>query len=233
MKKFLPVPVFWRRNPDLSALSAAIAQTVTGRTGLALAIPRANRLIGTAPVIMTDGVVHGMQPRCGPAEGGPPQRPLIGAYTVDLDNRESSVTEQFLVNIGKDPAAEPLTGRSVADDIPVGAFNEGEAMALSWTVDLAPGTTFAANWAFADGSRSAPANGLLRADQPGSRRRRRRAPTRPVDEPAGNRRRDAGLERAPDRPTHRRDDSPRPLPGHRRPEHLAADQMDRRALPAL
>jgi hypothetical protein len=151
MKNFVPVPVFLRRNPDLPTISAAITQTVTGATGLTRTTARGNRLIGTAPVIMTDGVTHGVQLWCGPAEPGPPQRPLIGAYTVDLDTGESAVTEQFLVNIGKDPATEPLTGRSMADDIPAGAFNEGEAMALSWTVDLAPGRTFAANWALHDG----------------------------------------------------------------------------------
>lgn len=150
MKNFVPVGVFLRRNPDLPVVAAAITATVQDRTGLTQGTPGQRRMIHTEPVIMTDGVIHGVQLWCGPAGTAPPQRPLIGAYTVDLHTGEASVTAQFLLNIGKDPATEPLAGRSMADDIPVGAFNAGEAEVLSWTVDLAAGRTFAANWSLRD-----------------------------------------------------------------------------------
>lgn len=153
MKNFVPVDIFLRRNPNLAALRAMIARTVTGATGLSEKAPTGNRVIRTEPVVMSDGRVHGVQLWHGPADAEPPERPLPGAWKSD-GNLTSSLTPQFLLNIGKDPSTEPLTGRSIADDVPSGAMNDGEAEALSWAVDLAPGRIFAANWGFRDGQGS-------------------------------------------------------------------------------
>jgi len=149
MKNFVPLTVFLRRNPHLGSVSAAITATVTGRTGLALGTADGKRMIRTEPVVMTDGRIHGVHLWYGPSGAEAPERPLPGAWRSNLE-LTSSLTPQFLLNIGRDPAVEPLDGRSIADDIPVGDFNPGEAEALSWAVDLGPGRTFAANWGFRD-----------------------------------------------------------------------------------
>ncbi|MBU3750674.1 MAG: hypothetical protein FGM52_09510 [Mycobacterium sp.] len=150
-KNFVPITVFFRRNPNLADLCGAITHTVRGRSGLALSTVGGSRVIYTEPVVMTDDRVHGVQLWFGPADTELPERPAPGAYVVDLNLGESAVTPQFLINLGKDPAVEPLAGRSMADDIPAGAFNVGEAQLLSWTVDFVSGRTFAANWGFRDG----------------------------------------------------------------------------------
>lgn len=150
MKNFVPINIFFRRNPNLAALSAAVAQTLMSETGLTIATARGDRVIRTDRVVMTDGRVHGVHLWYGPAEAEPPQRPLPGAWMCNR-NLRSSLTPQFLLNIGKDPGMEPLSGRSIADDLPADSFNEGESEALSLAVDGSPGRTFAANWSFRDG----------------------------------------------------------------------------------
>jgi len=150
MKNFVPITAFLRRNPNLAAIQTAIAETVASGTGLASITPTSKRVIRTEPVQMTDGRIHGVHVWSGPTDAEPPERPVPGAYKADLNIGESSVTTEFLENLGKDPAAEQLTGRSLAEDIPARVLNDGEAEALSWTIDLAPGRTFAANWGFAD-----------------------------------------------------------------------------------
>lgn len=149
-KKFVPVPVFLRRNPNLDAILAAIAQTAAGREGLVALNADGSREIRTEAVLMSDGVVHGVHLWYGPAGSEPPERPLPGAYKVDFALRQSTVTPQFLINIGKDPAVEPLSGRSMADDIPGRSFNVDEAAALSIVVGPVAGQTFAANWDFSE-----------------------------------------------------------------------------------
>ena len=149
MKNFVPSDIFLRRNPNLAAIRAMIARTTIGATGLTAAAPTGDRVIQTEPVVMSDGHVHGVQLWYGSADAEPPERPLLGAWKSGPD-LTSSLTPQFLLNIGKDPSTEPLTNRAIADDIPSGAMNDGEAEALSWAVDLGPGRTFAANWGFCD-----------------------------------------------------------------------------------
>lgn len=150
MKNFVPIGVFLRRNPNLAAIQTAIAETVTTGEGLASITPKSNRVIRTEPVQMTDGRMHGVHVWCGPADVEPVERPTPGVYKADLAVGESSVTTEFLENIGKDPAEEKLTGRSLAEDIPIRTVNDGEARALSWTIDPVPGRTFAANWGWTD-----------------------------------------------------------------------------------
>lgn len=149
MRNFVPISIFLRRNPNLRPINAAITRTLTGRAGLSVETASGNRTIQTEPVIMSDGRIHGVHLWYGTTGTEPPERPLPGAWKSDVE-LTCSATAQFLVNIGKDPAVEPLTGRSIADDIPTGSFNTGEAEALSWAIDLGPGRTFAANWGFCD-----------------------------------------------------------------------------------
>lgn len=148
MKNFVPLGTFLRRNPSLDAIGAAIADAVASGTSVTAALPH-DRVLTAEPVVMSDGVVHGVQVWYGPAGTEAPERPLIGAWSSDVA-LEGSATPQFLINLGKDPAVEPLTGRAIADDIPASSFNEGEAQALSWVVDLMEGRTLAANWGFHD-----------------------------------------------------------------------------------
>ena len=58
MKNFVPIVVFLRRNPNLSAIQTAIADTITTGTGLASITPKTNRVIRTEPVAMSDGCIH-------------------------------------------------------------------------------------------------------------------------------------------------------------------------------
>lgn len=150
MKNFVPVGIFLRRNPNLAAVQTAIAETVATGDGLASITPKTNRVIRTEPVQMTDGRIHGVHVWCGPADDEPVERPTPGVYMADFTLGECSVTTEFLMNIGKDPAVEKLTGRSLAEDIPIRTVNDGEAKALSWTIDPVPGRTFAATWGWTD-----------------------------------------------------------------------------------
>lgn len=149
-KNFVPLGVFLRRNPNLSAIQTAVAETVTTGNGLASITPKTNRVIRTEPVQMTDGRVHGVHVWCGPADVEPVERPVVGVYKADLTLSEGSVTTDFLTNTGRDPAVEELTGRSLAEDIPIRIVNDGEAKALSWSVDPVPGRTFSATWVWKD-----------------------------------------------------------------------------------
>lgn len=149
MKNFVPLPIFLRRNPNLDALTAAIADATT--TGTSVTTPvGADRVVNAVPMIMSDGVIHGVQLWYGPAGVEPPDRPLPGVWSSDIA-MQGTATPQFLINLGKDPAVEPLTGRAIADDVPANSFNEGEAEALSWAVDLMEGRKLSATWGFHDG----------------------------------------------------------------------------------
>ena len=150
VKNFVPLGVFLRRNPNLAAIQTAIAETVATGNGLASITPKTNRVIRTEPVVMTDGRVHGVHVWCGSADVEPVERPTAGVYKADLALSEGSVTTDFLVNTGRDPAVEKLTGRSLVEDIPIRVVNEGEAKALSWSIDPAPGRTFSATWVWKD-----------------------------------------------------------------------------------
>ena len=150
VKNFVPIPVFLRRNPNLSAIQTAIAETVASGNGLASITPKTKRVIRTEPVQMTDGRIHGVHVWCGPPDVEPPERPLPGPLKWDLTVGEATGTAQYLENAGMDPATEPVTGRSFADDIPSRSLNQDEAKALSWAIDVAPDRTYSASWGFAD-----------------------------------------------------------------------------------
>lgn len=148
MKNFVPLTAFLRRNPRLAAIQTAIAETVESGIPMASITPKNKRVIRTEPVQMSDGSMHGVHVWCGPTDVEPPERPVPGAVRDTMG--EASVTTDFLVNIGRDPAGEPLTGWTLADIIPNRGLNQDEAKALSWLVDPVPGRTFVADVGFED-----------------------------------------------------------------------------------
>jgi len=150
MKNFVPIVVFLRRNPNLSAIQTAIAETITTGTGLASITPKTNRVIRTEPVAMSDGCIHAVHIWCGPTDEEPPERPIPGPLKWDMTLAEGTATVEYFVNAGMDAATEPLTGRVLADDVPSRSLNADEAKALSFSVDVAPGRIYCTTWDFID-----------------------------------------------------------------------------------
>jgi hypothetical protein len=150
MKNFVPIVVFLRRNPNLSAIQTAIAETVSSSTGLASITPKTNRVIRTEPVAMSDGHIHAVHVWCGPTDDEPPERPIPGPLKWDLTLAEGTATVEYFVNAGMDATTEPTTGRALADDVPSRSLNADEAKALSLSIDVAPGRTYCTTWDFVD-----------------------------------------------------------------------------------
>ena len=150
MKNFVPISVFLRRNPNLSAIQTAIAETVMSGTGLASITPKTNRVIRTEPVTMSDGRIHAVHVWCGPPDMEAPQRPIPGPLKWDMTVGEGTATAEYLANAGMNAATEPMTGRALADDVPSRSRNADEAKLLSWTIDLAPGRIYCTTWDFTD-----------------------------------------------------------------------------------
>ncbi len=150
MKNFVPLSVFLRRNPNLAAIQTAITETMSNGTGLASVTPTTRRVIRTEPVTMSDGHIHAVHVWCGPTDVDPPDRPVPGPLKWDVTLGEGTVTGEYLVNAGQDPAQEALTGRAFAEDIPSRSLNRDESKALSWSIDAAPDRTYCATWDFTD-----------------------------------------------------------------------------------
>lgn len=150
MKNFVPIALFLRRNPNLTSIQTAIAETVATGNGLASITPKTKRVIRTEPVQMSDGRIHGVHVWCGPTDAEPPERPVPGPLKWDMTTWEATGTPEYLENAGMDPAAESVTGRSFAEDIPSRSLNQDEAKALSWMIDAAPDRTYSASWGFTD-----------------------------------------------------------------------------------
>jgi hypothetical protein len=150
MKNFVPTPQFLRRNPNLAAIQTAIAETVSAGTALARITPKTRREIRTEPVTMTDGVIHGVHVWCGPPDGEPPSRPVPGPLVYDVTEQMCAVTTEYLINAGRDPATETLTGRAIAEEVPSRSLNRDESRALSMSIDAAPGRTYCTTWDFPD-----------------------------------------------------------------------------------
>lgn len=146
VKNFVPIGVFLRRNPNLSAIQTAIAETVATGSGLASITPKTNRVIRTEPVVMTDGRIHGVHVWCGPSDAEPPDRPTPGPLKWDLTIGEATDSVEALINAGMDPAVEPTHGRSFADDFPSSAANHDEAKVLALAIEPEPGGTYCATW---------------------------------------------------------------------------------------
>ena len=150
MKNFVPLAIFLRRNPSLSAIQTAIAETVSTGSPLASITPKKNRVIRTVPVQMSDGRMHGVHVWSGPPEVDPPERPVPGPLKWDLTLGIATDTAESLLNMGMDPDAEPLEGRALVDDYPARDFNPDETAALAMRIDFAPGNLFSSTWEFTD-----------------------------------------------------------------------------------
>ena len=150
MKNFVPLAVFLRRNPSLSAIQTAIAETVSTGSPLASITPKKSRVIRTVPVQMSDGRMHGVHVWSGPPEVDPPERPVPGPLKWDLTLGVATDTAESLINMGMNPDAEPLENRALVDDYPARDFNPDETAALAMRVDFAPGNLFCSTWEFTD-----------------------------------------------------------------------------------
>jgi hypothetical protein len=148
-KNFVPIGIFLRRSPNLSAIQATIAATVAGGTGL-LSVAPSGRLIRTHPSQMSDGRIHAVHVWCGTPDTEPPERAVPGPLLWNLTTGEGTGTIQFFINAGMDPGTEETTGRNFAEDFPSRSLNADEATALSLAIDGAPGRTYCAAWEFVD-----------------------------------------------------------------------------------
>jgi hypothetical protein len=150
LKNLVPLSIFLRRNPHLSAIQTAIAETMTTGTGLASITPKKDRVIRTEPVRMTDGCVHGVHIWFGPSREDPPERAIPGPLVWNLTTGVATDTPESLTNSGMDPVTEATHGRSFAEDLPVRDLNPSETKVLSLAVRNQPGATFCSTWDVTD-----------------------------------------------------------------------------------
>ncbi|MGY4709771.1 PAS domain-containing protein [Mycolicibacterium sp. CBM1] len=150
MKNLVPLRILLRRNPYLSAIQTAIAETVASAQSLASITPKSDRVIRTEPVRMPDGRMHGVHVWIGAADAQPPERPLPGPLKWDMTLGIATETAESLTNAGMDPTLEPTHGRAFAEDLPARSFTRDEAKVLALMIDAAPGRTYCTTWDFTD-----------------------------------------------------------------------------------
>jgi hypothetical protein len=150
LKNLVPISVFLRRSPHLSAIQTAIAETVSSGTSLASITPKGNRVIRTEPVLMTDGTMHGVHVWLGPADEEPPERALPGPLLWNLTTGVATDTPQSLRNSGLNPDTEATHGRAFAEDLPSRDLNPSEARVLAMAVAGQPGATYCNTWDVTD-----------------------------------------------------------------------------------
>src|SRR3954447_2506636 len=114
-KNLVPITTFLRRNPYLSAVRTAIAESLQTGQSLTSITPKSDRVIRTEPVLMSDGRMHGVQVWSGPAHADPPERPVPGPLKWDLTLGMATDTKESLANSGKNPAIEATHGRAFAE----------------------------------------------------------------------------------------------------------------------
>lgn len=146
LRKFVPISVFLRRNPNFAAISAAIDETVHHRRGVRKVVADGKTVIHTEPVVMNDGRVHAVHLWTGPPAARPMHRTSPGAVAWDLTTGTASDTLQALTNTGLDLAVEKTEGRSFAADIPIGHINPDESQVLALSMSCKPGDTFCSTW---------------------------------------------------------------------------------------
>ncbi|WP_343600857.1 PAS domain-containing protein [Mycobacterium sp.] len=145
-RNFLPIHAFLRRNPRLSALRTAIAETVQTGKSLVSITPKSARVIRAEPVVMSDGRIHGVHVWSGPAKAEPPERPIPGPLKWDFTLGVATDTPESLFNNGKNPEVENTDGRSFADNWPSRELKPHEAEVLALAVNPQPGQTLCAGW---------------------------------------------------------------------------------------
>lgn len=146
LKNLVPVSTLLRRSPHLSAVNAAIADTVATATSLASITPKRDRVIRTEPVVMSDGKVHGVHVWTGPVTAEPPPRPIPGPLLWDLTTGIATDTAESLSNSGMDSETEPTHNRAFAQDLPARNLNATESKVLAMTVRSYPGAVFCSTW---------------------------------------------------------------------------------------
>jgi hypothetical protein len=146
LKNMVPLGTFLRRNPGSAAIVAAVRHTAKTGRSVAEPLEHANRVIRTDVVRMTDGCLHGVQVWTGHADQEPPPRPTPGPAVWDVTTGVSIATPQSMVNKGMDPDAEPIHGRTVADELPRRGLNRGETQILAAAINCKPGDAISGCW---------------------------------------------------------------------------------------
>jgi Family of unknown function (DUF5628)/Domain of unknown function (DUF5593) len=150
LKNLVPISIFLRRNPHLSAIQMAIADTVAAGTGLASITTKRDRVIRTEPVRMSDGTVHGVHVWFGPSGEEPPERAIPGPLIWNLTTGVATDTAESLSNSGMDPQTEATHGRAFAEDLPTRDLNPSETKVLSLAVKSHAGATICNMWDVTD-----------------------------------------------------------------------------------
>ncbi|WP_156686373.1 PAS domain-containing protein [Mycobacterium sp. Marseille-P9652] len=150
LKNLVPITTFMRRNPHLSAVRTAIAETVQTGQSLTSITPKRDRVIRTEPVVMSDGHIHGVHVWTGPADTEPPERPTPGPLKWDLTLGVATDTRESLINSGKNPEAEVTFGRAFAEDLPSRELNPNETKVLAMAVKAKPDQTLCSTWDLTD-----------------------------------------------------------------------------------
>jgi hypothetical protein len=150
LKNLVPLSAFLRRNPHLSAIQTAIAETISSGTGLASITAKKARVIRTEPVRMSDGKVHGVHVWFGPSGDEPPERAIPGPLIWNLTTGVATDTPESLSNSGMDPLTEVTHGRAFAEDLPVRELHPSETKVLSLAVKSHPGATLCSSWDVTD-----------------------------------------------------------------------------------
>ncbi len=146
LRKFVPLSVFLRRNPNLKAIAAVVDETVATRQASTGSVADGKTVVRTEAVVMNDGRVHGVHLWTGPQTAHPAQRPLPGAVAWNITTGTASDTPQALANSGLDLSVENTDGRPFAADLPIGHINRDESQVLALSMSCKPGDTFASTW---------------------------------------------------------------------------------------
>jgi hypothetical protein len=150
VKNQVPITTFLRRSPYLSAVRTAIAESVQTGQSLTSITPKRDRVIRTEPVVMSDGVIHGVHVWTGPSDVEPPERPTPGPLKWDLTLGVATDTRESLANSGKNPDVEVTFGRAFAEDLPSRELNPNETKVLAMAVKAEPGQTICSTWDITD-----------------------------------------------------------------------------------
>lgn len=146
LRNFIPAAVFLQRNAYRDEITALIATATRRRERVTHRSADGHKEIHAMPVVMTDGVVHGVQVWLGPRGASPPPRVVPGSIKWDLTTGLATDCPQALQNAGKDLAVEPTHGRTFASDMPIGVINPAETKVLALAIDREPGSTFSGTW---------------------------------------------------------------------------------------
>lgn len=150
VKNLVPLGVFLRRNPHLSAIQTAITESVQTGQSLTSITAKRDRVIRTEPVQMSDGRIHGVHVWSGPADAEPPQRPIPGPVKWDLTLGVATDTIESLTNSGKNAEVETTHGRAFADDLPSRDLNPNENKVLALAIKAEAGQTLCTSWDVTD-----------------------------------------------------------------------------------